>query len=58
MASPAKIREQHAAVLTDCYGQMYKSASQELLGKNGRSLSWVLAAGELDRYLQKEQCGP
>ncbi len=58
MPSPAKIREQHAAVLTDCYGQMYESASQELLGKNRQSLSWVLAAGELDRYLQKEQCGP
>ncbi len=56
--SPAKIREQHAAVLTDCYGQVYESASQELLGKTRQSLSWVLAAGELDRYFQKEQCGP
>ena len=56
--SPAKIREQHAAMLTDCYGQVYESASQELLGKTRQSLSWVLAAGELDRYVQKEQCGP
>jgi hypothetical protein len=56
--SPAMIREQHAAVLTDCYGQVYESASQELLGKTRQSLSWVLAAGEVDRYSQKEQCGP
>jgi len=55
--SPAKIREQHAAVLTDRYGQIYESASQELLGKDEQSLSWVLAAGEFDRYFQKEQCG-
>ena len=56
--SPARIREQHAAVLTDSHGQMYETASQELLGKDKQSLSWVLGAGEFDRYLQTEQCGP
>jgi hypothetical protein len=55
--SPAKIRESHAAVLTDSYGQLYERASQMLLGKNKQSLSWFLAAGELDRYSARERCG-
>ena len=55
--SPARIREHHAAALTDSYGQVYERASQELLGQDKQSLSWVLGAGEFDRYLLKEQCG-
>ncbi len=55
--APAKIRESHAAVLTDSYGQLYEKASQELLGRKKQSLSWFLAAGELDRYFANEQCG-
>ena len=55
---PARIRERHAAVLTDGYGQVYEKASQQLLGTNKQSLSWFLAAGELDRYFASQQCGP
>ena len=56
--SPAKIRESHAAVLTDSYGLLYEKASQELLGTNRQSLAWFLVAGELNRYVASERCGP
>jgi hypothetical protein len=57
-AEPAAIWEDHRALLTDRYGQLWEKGSQELQGATPQSLQWRLDGGQRDRYREAETCGP
>jgi hypothetical protein len=57
-SEPALIWEDHRALLTDHYGQLWEKGSQELQGAAPQSLQWRLDAGQRDRYRERETCGP
>jgi hypothetical protein len=56
-SAPAVVKERHAAVLADHYGQVYELALQRLLSDPPQTLFWKLSAGEFDVYLPYLQCG-
>ena len=58
LPSPARIRERHAAVLSNHYGQVYELASQRLFSDPPQSLRWKLSAGVFDTFAINVQCAP